>query len=86
MTARLHPNTGQVRRALMTALDQLTDRTNPMSPEQANSIARVAAVAVESAKVEVEFLRVTGRDTSPFLDEHPAGLTQLPGRTIHRIA
>lgn len=27
------PHIDQVRRALMTALDQLTDRTNPMSPE-----------------------------------------------------
>lgn len=62
-----HPNINQLRVTLLATLDDLRDRKNPMEPDRARAISGVAAVLVDSARVEVEFMRVTGGDTSTFL-------------------
>lgn len=68
------PQITQMRAHLMDALAALKDRTQPMEPDRARAMAQVAGVLVESAKVEVEFLKVTGQDRSSFLGD-PADIT-----------
>jgi hypothetical protein len=38
-----------------------------MEPDRARAMATIAAVLVDSARVEVEYLKVTGQDSVPFL-------------------
>ncbi len=49
-----------LRNHLFAAIEALQDTTNPMAIDRAKAIAEVGAVIVNSAKVEVEFLKVTG--------------------------
>jgi hypothetical protein len=66
-----------LRNHLFETLEALRDEENPMNLERAREVANVARVIVESAKVEVEFLKTTGATRSTdFLpleeDERPA--------------
>lgn len=61
------PHINELRAQLMATLTSLRDRDNPMEPDRARAVAQVAGVLVETAKVEVEFLRVTHGDSSAFL-------------------
>ena len=61
------PHIEQLRAELLGTLAELRNRQSPMEPERAKAIATVAAVLVDSARVEVEFLRVTKNDESQFL-------------------
>jgi hypothetical protein len=65
-----------LRNHLFETLEALKDEEKPMDLDRARAIAGVAKVIVESAKVEVDFLKVTGaaRSTSflPDGDELPA--------------
>lgn len=45
---------------LFETLEALKDEEKPMEIARAKAIAEVAGVVIESAKVEVDFLRVTG--------------------------
>ncbi len=51
-----------LRNHLFATLEALQDPEHPMELERAKTIADVAQVLVNSAKVEVDFVRVTGRD------------------------
>lgn len=51
-----------LRNHLFAILEALQDPEHPMELERAKTIADVAQVIVNSAKVEVDFVRVTGRD------------------------
>jgi hypothetical protein len=39
-----------------------------MEPDRARAIAQVAGVLVDSARVEVDYIRATGQDVSNFID------------------
>ncbi len=52
---------------LFATLEGLLDQDEPMDIKRAQAVADVASVIVESAKVEVMFLKVTGKDTSDFI-------------------
>lgn len=72
---------------LFETLEALKDPDKPMELERAQTIAEVAKVLVDSAKVEVDFLKVTGavRSTNflPVVDDTvpPArGLAPAPDR------
>lgn len=59
-----------LRNHLFETLEALKDEEHPMDLARANAIANVARVVVDSAKVEVQFLQVTGARTSTgFLPE-----------------
>lgn len=60
-----------VRTHLMKALAGLADTTNPMDIARAKAVAEVATVLINSAKVEVDYLKVTKGTQGPFF--------QLPG-------
>jgi len=51
-----------LRNHLFETLEMLKDPDCPMDLERAKTIADVAQVIVNSAKVEVDFVRITGRD------------------------
>ncbi len=63
------PHINQMRTHLMGALASLCDRANPMEPDRARAMAQVASVLVDSAKVEVEYLKATGQDRTSFLEQ-----------------
>jgi hypothetical protein len=69
------PHIDALRTQLMATLADLRCKTHPMEPARALAVARVAAVLVDTARVEVDFLKATGRDQSNFLGTTPAGKT-----------
>ena len=78
----------ELRSALMNTLNDLRDRENPMEVDRAKAVAQVAGVLVETAKVEIDFLKVTGGSSSSFIETDakerlPTGVT---GITRHRLA
>lgn len=66
------PNINDLRQQLLATLQDLRSREAPMEPDRARAIAQVAAVVVDSARVEVEFLRATNGAESAFMSP-PAG-------------
>lgn len=56
----------ELRAELMATLKDL--RTNKVNLDVAREVSRVASVLVDSARVEVDYLKATGQDTSNFLD------------------
>jgi hypothetical protein len=73
------PHINQLRDHLMQTLAALRDRENPMEPDRARAVAQVASVLVDTAKVEVDYLKATGQDKSAFLEEPTT--TSLPTGT-----
>lgn len=65
-----------LRNHLFATLEALQDEEKPMDLERAKTIADVAKVLVESAKVEVNFLKVTGATKST--DFLPDGDVSVP--------
>lgn len=56
-----------LREDLFATIKALRDKENPMDLARAQTIANVAKVIVDSAKVEVDFLKVTGeRESTDF--------------------
>lgn len=49
-----------MREHLMETLAALRNRENPMDVERARAVAQVAGVLVDSAKVEVDYIKATG--------------------------
>ena len=79
----------------MATLAGLRDRENPMEPDRARAVAQVASVLVDTARVEVDFIKATGQDSSGFLAALPgASSTTVTGGlpngissiTQHRLA
>lgn len=66
-----NPHIDQVRQSLMDTLADLRNREQPMDIERAKTVAQVASVLVDTAKVENEYLKITGQDKSSFLETQP---------------
>lgn len=64
-----NPHISQLRQHLLDTLADLRDRESPMEPDRARAVAQVASVLVDSAKVEVDYLRATGQQKAGFLEE-----------------
>lgn len=66
-----------LRAHLFATLDGLRDKANPMDIERAKAVADVAQAIINSAKVEVEHLKVTGQSDGtgfiPMEDKTPNG-------------
>jgi hypothetical protein len=56
-----------LRELLFETLTDLRDKDKPMEIERAKAVADVARVLVDSAKVEVEYLRLAGGKGSGFM-------------------
>ncbi len=83
-----------LREHLMATLASLRDRENPMEPDRARAVAQVAGVLVDTAKVEVDYLKATGADRSNFLEPAttlpqigaaPAAHNPFPVSRSHRL-
>lgn len=68
------PHINHLREHLMATLASLRDRENPMEPDRARALAQVASVLVDTAKVEVDYIRATGTDRSDFIESAPRAL------------
>jgi hypothetical protein len=63
------PHINTLRDHLLQTLADLRNREQPMEPDRARAVAQVASVLVDTAKVEVEYLKVTGQSRAGFLEE-----------------
>jgi hypothetical protein len=63
-----------VRQHLLNTLADLRRTDNPMPVDRAKAVAEVAAVLVNSAKVEVEYIKATKRTSGEFFT--PAGVLE----------
>ena len=87
MNTTATPHITALRQHLLDTLADLRNRDKPMEPDRARAVAQVASVLVDTARVEVDFLKVTGRDQSDFLMAPevkglPNGITSI---TRHRL-
>ena len=76
-----NPHINTLRTELMATLADLRNRHNPMEPDRARAIAQVASVLVDSAKVEVDYIKATNQDTSNFIDglKAPDAVARIEG-------
>lgn len=90
------PHINELRSHLMDTLAALRNRDNPMEPDRARAVAQVASVLVDTAKVEVDYIKATGADRSDFLEPEathphlahsaaPTAHQPFPGVTRHRL-
>lgn len=63
-----------VRDRLFDVLDGLANKEAPMALDRAHAICEVAQTIINSAKVEVDFLRVSGNQHSKFLGDGQASV------------
>jgi len=77
-----------LRNHLFETLEALKDKEHPMEIERARAVAQVADVIVETAKVEVRMLEVTGGKGSGFIPEQSTllpsssnGVKRIEGKT-----
>lgn len=74
------PHIDLVREQLLATLADLRNRETPMDIDRARAVAQVASVLVDTAKVEVDYIKVTGADRSDFLEGQPSAHS-LPAPT-----
>lgn len=79
-----------LRNHLFATLEDLRDKTKPMDIARAQAIANVGAVIVNSARAEMQFMKLTGSKGSGFIPEQPkllppAATDGKPGVTVHRL-
>jgi hypothetical protein len=90
------PHINDLREHLMQTLASLRDRDNPMEPDRARAVAQVASVLVDTAKVEVDYIKATNSDRSDFLEPEatrprlgtnatPAAHNPFPNVVRHRL-
>ena len=87
------PHINTLREHLMQTLASLRDRENPMEPDRARAIGQVASVLIDSARVEVDYIKATGADRSGFLEDQtapqlgnePTAHNPFPSVTRHRL-
>lgn len=87
------PHINQLREQLMQTLKSLRDRENPMETDRARAVAQVASVLVDSARVEVEYIKATGTNQSDFLAAtetmripgEPSANNPFPTSVRHRL-
>lgn len=62
------PHINTLREHLLGTLADLRNRENPMEPDRARALAQVASVLVDTARVEVDYIKASGQDVSNFID------------------
>jgi hypothetical protein len=74
-----------LRNHLFATLEALQDKEAPMELDRAKTIADVAQVIINSAKVEVEFARATGLDADrlPFFADAPRLTSGAESKLAH---
>lgn len=72
-----------LREELFATLRDLRSKENPMDIDRSNAVVNVAEAIIASAKVEVDYMKVTGADGTGFIAAHtsakplppPVGIT-----------
>lgn len=64
-----------LRGVLFDTLEQLRDKQNPMDLERAGTIATVAQTIINSAKVELDYVKQVGGEGTGFLKTAPKQIT-----------
>ena len=80
-----NPHINEVRQSLLDTLKDLRSKDQPMDIERAKAVATVASVLVDTARVENDYLKITGQDSSNFMDK-PDGVQevqQISGPSAH---
>lgn len=72
-------NITDLRRIMFETLEALKDKDKPLDIERALAIKEVGQVIVNSAKVEIDFLKVTGGNGSGFIADNTPGRPALTG-------
>lgn len=67
-----------LRNHLFEVIEALKDKDHPMDLDRARAVADVAQVIVNSAKVEVAHMQVTGGSGTGFVPEQPSRLDAQP--------
>lgn len=70
-----NPHINQVRESLLATLADLRNKDAPMDIERAKAVATVASVLVDTARVENEYLKISGSDRSTFIEMVPGELS-----------
>ena len=78
-----NPHINQVRQSLLDTLTDLRNRDQPMDIERAKAVAQVASVLVDTAKVENDYLKITGQDRSNFIETPADELLGIAAPTPH---
>jgi hypothetical protein len=83
------PHISTLRTELLATLADLRNREQPMDVDRARAVAHVASVLVDTAKVEVDYLKQIG-EGSRFLagddqDDSTPRLTNTPTGVLHRL-
>lgn len=73
------PHINAVRQALLDTLSDLRNKEAPMDIERAKAVATVASVLVDTAKVENEYLKITGQDRSNFIETPDEEVPRMTG-------
>ena len=61
-----------LRNHLFVTLEELLDKDHPLEIERAIAVAKTAQVLVNSAKVEVDYLKIAGGEGTGFIEKLPA--------------
>lgn len=79
------PHITQVRQSLLDTLTDLRNRENPIDVDRARAVAQVASVLVDTARVEIDYIKATGADRSDFLEPAPTDpqIPQSNGPSAH---
>lgn len=92
-----NPHINQVRQSLLDTLSDLRNKAEPMDIERAKAVAKVASVLVDTARVENEYLKLSGQDRSAFLEtssdsapdvpriDGPAAHNPFPTSVVHHL-
>lgn len=71
-----------LRTSLFAAMRGLTDKENPIDIERARAVSDIAQTIVNTAKVEIDFLRVSGGKGSGFIPDQNAQPALPDGTTV----
>lgn len=75
-----------LRDILFDTLADLRNKGNPMDLDRAHAIVQVGKALIDSAKTEVQFMKVTGADGTGFIQKQlPDPQAQTPGKTVHKL-
>ena len=80
-----NPHINEVRQSLLDTLKDLRSKDQPMDIERAKAVATVASVLVDTARVENDYLNITGQDSSNFMavSDGDHGVQQIDGPSAH---
>lgn len=86
------PHISELRRELLATIREV--RSGQMEPERARAISLVASELIDTARVEVDYLKMAGGDCSNFIDDLkapdevetlPAGKRQIKTGMVRQI-